>query len=125
MADFETAITLSGADQKDIVLRFLLTERRGMKDEIVVDVTHGEENIGTVKWQVNYEAKTLTLNLNSLMSGPQAICLAACLGGSIGATLADCLAGAKTASTVRQCFREHAPGALVSSVSCVFGCLAV
>jgi hypothetical protein len=124
MAAFQTSSTFPGPDNKEIVLQLSLVEDQN-DDEITVKATYDDKDIGSVKWRVNYKSKTLTLDLSALMSSGQAICLAACLGGSIGATLADCLARARTASAVRECFKKHAPGALVSSISCVFGCLAV
>jgi hypothetical protein len=125
MANFETAINFSGPDDKNVVLKFTLTENDGAEDEVAVEVTHGGNRLGAANWRLNYQAKTLTLDLASTMTSGQAICLVTCLGGSIGATLVDCLAQAKQRSAVRLCLQKHAPGALISAVSCVFGCLSV
>ena len=123
MGNFETAISLTGPDAKVVVLKFVLTEHDDKDDEVTVEVTYDGTPAGTGVWHVEHTAKKLQFDIAPLTVAGQAVCLAACLGGSVGATLADCMARAKNRAAVRRCFREHAPGALVSSISCVVGCL--
>lgn len=121
-------ISLSIDDSIVVWLEVLFIEKVDKPDEFRVAVKRepsGEPQAEAV-WHVQEREGQFTLQITS-QNVKMGVCLAGCLAGIVTSAgpLVDCLKRARSRKDVRDCINKHGVWQTISSLSCIYGCLAI
>jgi hypothetical protein len=98
----------------------------GERESQQIKLTFKSANLPTgpvgVVWKVDWQKKTLSVDMSQLASAMNGLCLAGCLIGA-GAALTRCILKARSEDEVWACLDEHAGVAGTSVIGCIIGCI--